>query len=61
MWFVVQGSQDTPLAGDETEFRGLRWVSIDQPGDWIASCYAPLQVGRFLTKLSQALHAPATA
>ena len=57
LWYVLNGSQDAPFAGDETEFRGLRWVNIDHPADWIGSCYAPLQVGRFLTKLSQALAA----
>lgn len=59
LWFVLRGSQDMPLGGDETEFRGLRWVSIDRPGDWIATCHAPTEVGRFLTKLSRSLPAPA--
>lgn len=56
LWFVLHGSQDMPLGCDGTEFRGLRWVSIDHRENWIAACHAPTEVDRFFTKM--ALHLP---
>jgi 8-oxo-dGTP pyrophosphatase MutT (NUDIX family) len=62
LWYVLEGNQSMPLTGDPGEFRGLRWASIERPDDWIATCYAPSQVGRFLIKLKHNLEfATATA
>ena len=55
LWYVLQGSEDVPLAGDPAEFHGIRWVGINDPDEWVDSCYAPDQVRRFLTKLRRAL------
>jgi 8-oxo-dGTP diphosphatase len=61
LWYVLTGSQSMRLESDGSEFRGLRWVGIDQPADWIDTCYAPPQVSRFLTKLVRTLNTPAAS
>jgi hypothetical protein len=55
LWFALRGSASMPLTGDPGEFRGLRWVPIDRRAEWLDSCYAPDQVGRFLTKLAASI------
>lgn len=55
LWYVLRGSEDMPISGDPSEFRGVRWVGIDGLDEWVDSCYAPDQVRRYLTKLQQTL------
>ena len=55
LWYVLRGSEDMPIAGDPSDFHGVRWVSIDDLDAWVDSCYAPAQVRRYLTKLKQTL------
>ncbi|MEV6850770.1 NUDIX domain-containing protein [Actinoplanes sp. NPDC051411] len=55
LWFILRGDSAMALSADPAEFRGLRWVSVDERDDWLGSCYAPDQVARFLTKVSAAI------